>query len=582
MLDRGLEAVWPQAPFREALRRPLAPAKFHHEPPLPLSSILEHLDEALWPMVFGWDPATTRPRVERELARLGEIIDRHGIETYFVNMPILTLCLERHDAAYYRAYTEELRTALPGAHFLDLARAIPDEEFHDTAHVTYEGARVASERLADFIARTRAGPRAALVSSLLDSFGAVNLPLAILAGLYALLAAAWLVAGTGARRTRRFQVLALSVSLLLAIALFEAPAVFGKHDYGQTFGTSKSTWIQLSTSVNRPDPELIHVHWPNTRFEGEVLGNLAALGVPDPQRYPVDVRYDRHGFRNERELERAEIAVIGDSFIEAAIVPYESGIAQVLEARTGLVTANLGQSNYGLRQELAVLRRYALPLEPELVLWFFFEGNDLHDVDYYEDSLANLDEMTAPRPLRQRSFVRNAMLALSQRWLARTSDAPAQRALAHSGLLAPSFAGPKRVYFDGGTPQWKAHQWQVAVETLGAAKQLCDEAGAEFALVFIPRKFRVYFDHVAFAEDSAMVGLELNDLPEQLGSWARAQGIRFIDPTPALSAALGEGKHPYIVDDSHWNATGHSIAADTVLSALGGSAGSMLSRIGSP
>ena len=47
-----------------------------------------------------------------------------------------------------------------------------------------------------------------------------------------------------------------------------------------------------------------------------VEGNLVRLGIPNPGKYAVDVRYDRNGFRNDREYERAEIAMVGDSFVE--------------------------------------------------------------------------------------------------------------------------------------------------------------------------------------------------------------------------------------------------------------------------
>ena len=46
------------------------------------------------------------------------------------------------------------------------------------------------------------------------------------------------------------------------------------------------------------------------------------LGIPTDQWHTVDVRYDRNGFRNDAEITKADIALVGDSFVEAAIVPH--------------------------------------------------------------------------------------------------------------------------------------------------------------------------------------------------------------------------------------------------------------------
>jgi hypothetical protein len=46
--------------------------------------------------------------------------------------------------------------------------------------------------------------------------------------------------------------------------------------------------------------------------------------------------------------------------------------------------ANLGQSAYGPQQELAVLKRFGASLGPRLCIWTFYEGNDLDDVERYE------------------------------------------------------------------------------------------------------------------------------------------------------------------------------------------------------
>ena len=76
------------------------------------------------------------------------------------------------------------------------------------------------------------------------------------------------------------------------------------------------------------------------------------------------------------------------------------------EQRLDTDVVNLGQAAYGLKQELGVLRRFALPLRPRLVLWFLFGGNDLRDVELYEWQKRNLETASgaaSPKPVSRAS-----------------------------------------------------------------------------------------------------------------------------------------------------------------------------------
>lgn len=74
-------------------------------------------------------------------------------------------------------------------------------------------------------------------------------------------------------------------------------------------------------------------------------------------------------------------------------------------------TVNLGQIAYGLRQELEVLKRYALPLSPKLVVWVLSGGNDLRYVDSYEKDLENFGKRVDAQPLAKRLLTRNLLVA---------------------------------------------------------------------------------------------------------------------------------------------------------------------------
>jgi hypothetical protein len=102
----------------------------------------------------------------------------------------------------------------------------------------------------------------------------------------------------------------------------------------------------------------------------------------------VTFESDEHGFHNPKGMWGArhiDIAAIGDSFTEGFCVPSEKNFVALIRKRD-LVTLNLGKSGDGPLAELATLEEYLPSIKPRVVLWFYFEGNDLGDLKTEEAS----------------------------------------------------------------------------------------------------------------------------------------------------------------------------------------------------
>lgn len=375
-----------------------------------------------------------------------------------------------------------------------------------------------------------------------------------------------------ARRTFRYKLLSVLTAFMttgIGLLLFELPVLLSDFDYQKLLGTAGSKNAQhLTDKVNKPDPVLMHKHWPDSSFSGEVVGNLAQLGIPRPVYHSVDVQYDHNGFRNDRPYSRADIAVVGDSFVEAAIVPLEQSLVKQLEQQLNVPVVNLGQIAYGFKQELEVLKRYALPLSPHVVVWALFGGNDLRDVEWYEDMLKNFGKPEAPEPLKDRLFTRNLLVASSNLLMTAIRTKPSRKAINHSGLFKREDGVRERVYFGQTNDPWNEHQWAVATETLKKARDLSNSSNIDFVVVYIPRKFRIYQPYLELDPDTEIAHWKVAALPQALSRWCEKNDISFIDTTPALSDAVAKGVNPYFIDDVHWNALGHKIAADTIVNYL--------------
>jgi hypothetical protein len=90
---------------------------------------------------------------------------------------------------------------------------------------------------------------------------------------------------------------------------------------------------------------------------------------------------DEHGFHNPRGMHRRpiEVAVLGDSYVHGVAV--RSGEGLVARIREQIPrTLNLGMGASGPLTELAILTEYAQPVQPRVVVWAYYEGNDQSDL----------------------------------------------------------------------------------------------------------------------------------------------------------------------------------------------------------
>lgn len=134
----------------------------------------------------------------------------------------------------------------------------------------------------------------------------------------------------------------------------------------------------------------------------------------------VTYRSDQFGFRNPPKVWNGpiEIAAAGDSFTQGNCVPDGRHFVDLLRRGESRLL-NVGQRGDGPLGGLATIREFAAPKTPALVIWFYFEGNDLPG-----------------------DFLRELRTPLLRNYLDPSFD---QRLMARSGQVSAAFAA----YIDG-------------------------------------------------------------------------------------------------------------------------------------
>jgi hypothetical protein len=373
------------------------------------------------------------------------------------------------------------------------------------------------------------------------------------------------------RRLAGLRSFAVTLALLACIGLLEIPAAMRWMDYRLVFRTP------ILAPDDNPrydfDEDLLFRRQPFGHFTGTMSGGDLSyvFDVPDPDLLEYDVQYDSRGFRNTEEFSAADVVVIGDSFVEGTYVPQDELISGVLASKLGQRVANLGVIAYGPQQELAVLRRYAMPLHPKTVVWVFFEGNDLKDALRYEQIHAN----PAPAIARKYSFVGRSFTKNAIQFASRLAGDPKPSALPRAAWVRDHRGHRVRIYFlyQGAelTPG-SLRALEMTKEAVASAHQQVTAQGGRLVVAFAPDKYRVFKEFCEFDPGAEAASWVVNDLPERLRHAVRSidPGIEFVDLTPPLQEAARKGLLPYARDDAHWSSLGHRIAAEAILPAIAG------------
>ena len=134
-----------------------SPYKFRGLPPLTARAITDWMSEpdSFWRSVHTWDPTPDADRIRAQFARLHEIVRRHDIELYVINLPENRLSRERYDPKNYQRYLDLVRACLDETSFLDLREMLDEADFYDIVHATPNGAAKVTQYVIDFVKSIR-------------------------------------------------------------------------------------------------------------------------------------------------------------------------------------------------------------------------------------------------------------------------------------------------------------------------------------------------------------------------------------------------------------------------------------------
>ncbi len=386
--------------------------------------------------------------------------------------------------------------------------------------------------------------------------------------------AAWAIRFIWCRGNRRrvaFRAVAATMVFVLMTLLVELPAVVGLVDYGRWWESLIGEWRGPARNF-LVDLDLGYRRSPNLHMVGYCTGDIAG-GWNMPRQYSreLEFTFNAQGFRSRSEYTFADVVTLGDSYIEGWHVSDGETCSDKLAELTGLSVANLAQSGYGTLQELHMFERHGLELSPRLVVWFFYEGNDLYDDESFENAVSFYRTHGLPKAHRLEllswaQFSRASFSANLFRWVRRLADPLAPNNMPYFGWFSENQGDRQRILFSSecmsDLSEWERGRFEKSKDAFVTGKALCDEHGILLLVCYIPTKFRVVGEWCEFSESSPCQQWRLWNLPDRFAKFCSEKDIPFLDLTSPMQEAAAAGRLLYAAPDTHWDRAGHAFVAE--------------------
>ena len=274
---------------------------------------------------------------------------------------------------------------------------------------------------------------------------------------------------------------------------------------------------------------------------------------------------DRYGFNNPDSVwdnKKVKWMLTGDSMTQGACVKPGDGIAGQIRKRTQQSVINLGSGGNGPLAELAVLEEYAKAREPEIVLWVYFEGNDLAGDLQFEIKSKFLmkylrEELSQDLINRQKEIDLNLMEYINEKALAQEQvEKTSYRVIGDLLGILRLLSLRVKIRFDNSAVDMGADLKSILGDILRKARDRVGQWGGKLYFVYLPANIR-------YAEGYRGQG-SLYDRDEVL-NLVRGLGISIIDIHEKVFSKYPDPNALFVFQNSHYNVIGYNLVANAIV-----------------
>lgn len=250
------------------------------------------------------------------------------------------------------------------------------------------------------------------------------------------------------------------------------------------------------------------------------------------------VRTDSEGWPGQTALSESQVVVVGDSFAFGYGVHARASFA---ELKPHLRIKAIGAPGYNMVQEVLLMRQLSPQLRGKLVVWFICLENDLYDnLNPTKPNFYKTPFVRCPQGTSEWEIVTSHVTPTRRPYM--EGESPYYSMLAK--FCTPGFVSQRA---------FSACEYLIKL-----ARDVCQEAGADLAVMTIPNKNQLTRDGLEFLMSHLVDADGFNpDRPDrEIGEICRKHGIAFLAGKASLKAA------DYKENDTHWNERGNQHIAE--------------------
>lgn len=317
--------------------------------------------------------------------------------------------------------------------------------------------------------------------------------------------------------------------------------------------------------------------------------------------------FDAWGFRNHEVPNTADIIAVGDSHTFGNAAKMDESWPYVLGTLTSRHVYNMGMGGYGPNQYFYLSNSKALSLNPNVIIWGLYMGDDFqnaYEITYGLDYWASLRKLPvqnvdadiwdppAPKP----SWLKKARVWLSEHsviyqlafHMSPGGRLQGEAQIRNAAQLYPGAATtlvvPEKNILEAFRPKSMLSRldqdnpdiregMRVTFELIKEMNEICQQRHIQFLVIVIPIKEEVFSEYLEHNPK-----LPLNDVVDKLlpnDRLAREKTFEFlteskipyVDPLPALKSSLGNELYTRSATDMHPSKNGYRVIAEAIFEA---------------
>jgi len=310
------------------------------------------------------------------------------------------------------------------------------------------------------------------------------------------------------------------------------------------------------------------IKWRDDPVVGRRLkANQSGMFVAPSGEYKTPITVNSQGFRDsEHSFQKPggtkRVLILGDSFVENFQVPLEETFFKQLETGDGkLEIIPMGLGDSGTAQQLILLKQYGLKYNPDIVLHFFFTGNDVKNnspalmgdphrpyfaLENGELKKTPFKTLTSTPAGKIKSLIKN-----NSRLAAFLFDAKGKLDRRKNSGVPVDY----QVYVPEYTKEYN-EAWEVTKKLIVETKNASEKAGAAYILVSLANKEQL-------APQILPSGFDPEKPDTVLREFCEKEKMDCLFMLPFFKSFLADNKslNTHHSRDGHWNEVGTTLAA---------------------